>query len=132
MLVVVLVTVADHGLFSVPESANCISELSVASFRYKSLRVSVPLVVIRDGQEGSIIIIMYIYHAFINTLSAHIIFINLNMIFCTYVEHTPTKTIYIKDYTETHTHTALNSNVYDTDVYHTCAHTHARTHTNTC
>ena len=106
MLVVVLVTVADQGLFSVPESANCISELSVTSFRYKSLRVSVPLVVIRDGQEGSIIIviIMYIYHAFINTLSAGIILINLNMIFCTYVEHTPAETIYIKHYMETHTH----------------------------
>ena len=83
---------------------------------------------------------MYIYHVFINTLNAHIILINLNMIFYTYVEHTPTKTIYIKDYTETHTyththtHTTLNSNVYDTDVYHasymcTHAHTHIHTHT---
>ena len=26
---------------------------------------------------------MYIYHALINTLSAHMIHINLNMIFCT-------------------------------------------------
>ena len=89
MLVVVLVTVADHGLFSVPEFANCISELSVASFRYKSLRVSVPLVVIRDGQEGSIIIIMYIYHAFINALSAHMIHMNLNTIFYTQAAHLP-------------------------------------------
>ena len=43
-----------------------------------------------------IIIIMYIYHVLINALSAHMIHINLNMIFYTHVEHSPTKTIYIK------------------------------------
>ena len=48
--------------------------------------------------------------ALINALSAHMIHIHLNMIFCTYVEHSPTKSIYIKYYTEkhalhTHTHT---------------------------
>ena len=43
-----------------------------------------------------IIIIMYIYHALINALSAHMIRINLNMIFYTHVQHSPTKTIYIK------------------------------------
>ena len=59
---------------------------------------------------------MYIYHALTNALTAHMIHINLNMIFCTYVEHSPTKTIYIKYYlkkiyiyikrtTNTHTHT---------------------------
>ena len=48
-----------------------------------------------------IIIIMYIYHALINALSVHIIHINLNMIFYTHVEHSPTKTIYIKYYTKT-------------------------------
>ena len=53
-----------------------------------------------------IIITMYIYHALINTLSAHMIHINLNMIFYTHVEHSPTKTIYIKYYLKhTHTHT---------------------------
>ena len=41
---------------------------------------------------------MYIYHALINTLSTHMIDINLNMIFYTHVEHSPTKTIYIKYY----------------------------------
>ena len=41
---------------------------------------------------------MYIYHALINALSAHMIHINLNMIFHTHVEHSPTKTIYIKYY----------------------------------
>ena len=40
-----------------------------------------------------IMIIMYIYHAPINALSAHMININLNMIFYTHVEHSPTKTI---------------------------------------
>ena len=39
---------------------------------------------------------MYIYHALINALGAHMIHINQNMIFCTHVEHSPTKTIYIK------------------------------------
>ena len=45
-----------------------------------------------------LIIIMYIYHALINALSAHMIYINLNMIFYTHVEHSPTETIYIKYY----------------------------------
>ena len=90
---------------------------------------------------------MYIYHVLINTLSVHTIHFNLNMIFYTYVEHSPTKRIYVKYYMEktnkhakharphTHTHTHRNSNVYDTDLYHTpytrtCAppHTHTRTH----
>ena len=56
---------------------------------------------------------MYSYHALNNALSAHMIHINLNMIFYTHVEHSPTKTIYIKYYTEknrkktctSHTHT---------------------------
>ena len=57
-----------------------------------------------------IIIIMHIYHAFISALSAYMIHINLN-IFYTHVEHSPTKTIYIKFVlffkrtTNTHTHT---------------------------
>ena len=45
-----------------------------------------------------IIIITYIYHALINALSTHMIHINLNVIFYTHVEHSPTKTIYIKYY----------------------------------
>ena len=48
---------------------------------------------------------MYIYHALANTLNAHMIHINLNMIFYTHEEHSPTKTSYIKYYTEKHTHT---------------------------
>ena len=48
---------------------------------------------------------MYIYHALINALSVHMIHINLNTIFCTHVEHSPTKTIYIKYYTKKQTHT---------------------------
>ena len=56
---------------------------------------------------------MYYYHALLNALSAHMIRINLNMIFYTHVKHSPTKTIYIKYYkikikicaTNTHTHT---------------------------
>ena len=59
---------------------------------------------------------MYIYHALIKALSAHMIHINLNMIFYTHVdvEHSPTKTIYIKYYKKqtknctTNTHMAHN------------------------
>ena len=69
-----------------------------------------------------IIIIMYIYHALSNALSAHIIHINLNIIFCTHVEHSPTKTIYIKYYTKQN----KNKNTLQT---HTHIHTHIRTHT---
>ena len=64
---------------------------------------------------------MYIYHALNNALSAHMIHINLNMIFYTHVEHSPTKTIYIKYYTEKQTNTRT---------IHTLD-THARTHTHT-
>ena len=56
-----------------------------------------------------IIIIMYIYHALINALSTHMMHINLNITFYTYVEHSPTKTNYIKYYTEnTPTHPPRN------------------------
>ena len=51
-----------------------------------------------------IIAIMYIYHALINALSAHMIHTNLNMIFYTHVEHSPTKTICIKYYTKQKMH----------------------------
>ena len=47
---------------------------------------------------NQVIIIIYIHHALINALSVHMIHINLNMIFYTHVEHSPTKTIYIKYY----------------------------------
>ena len=69
-----------------------------------------------------IIIIMYIYHALINALRVHMIHINLNMIFYTHVEHSPTKTIYIKYYTEKQTH-ALHT-------YFTHTHTHTVTSRN--
>ena len=39
-----------------------------------------------------IIIIMYIYHALINALSARMIHIILNMIFFTHIEHSSTQT----------------------------------------
>ena len=48
---------------------------------------------------------MYIYHTLINALSTHMIHINLNTIFYTHVEHSPTKTIYIRYYVETNKHT---------------------------
>ena len=79
---------------------------------------------------------MYIYHGLINALSAHMIHINLNMIFYKHVEHSPTKTIYIKYYTktkqsknalQTHTHMHAHTRTHA----RTPTHPHARTHTHT-
>ena len=61
-------------------------------------------------------IIMYIYHALIDTLNAHLVHINLNTLFYTDLEDSPIKTIYIRCYMHTHTHT------------HTHTRVHARTH----
>ena len=65
---------------------------------------------------------MYIYHALINTLSAHMIHINLNMIFYTHVKHSPTKTIYIKYY-------LIIIIIIKTHYKHAHTHTHTHTHT---
>ena len=62
---------------------------------------------------------MYIYHALINALSTHMIRMNLNMIFYTHVEHSPTKTVYIKYYKKQKQKRTTNTR------------THARTHTHT-
>ena len=78
-----------------------------------------------------IIITIYTYHAHINALSAHMIHINLNMIFYTHVEHSPTKTIYIKYYTEKQTHTRTHARTHSRACTHTHTHTHAHTHTHT-
>jgi len=51
------------------------------------------------------IIIMYIYHALVNAMSAHMIHINFNGIFYTHIGHSPTETVYIRYYRETHIHT---------------------------
>ena len=56
-----------------------------------------------QSSKPLIIIIMYIYHALIDALSAHVIHINLNTIFYTHIEDGPTKTIYIRHYIDTHT-----------------------------
>ena len=76
-----------------------------------------------------LLIIMYIYHALINALSAHMIHINLNMIFYTHLEHSPTETIYIRycmwKYTCTHMHARMHAHT------HMRAHTQAHTHTHT-
>ena len=50
---------------------------------------------------------MYIYHAPTNALSTHMTHINLNTIFYTYIEHSPTKSLDMKYYTETHTHNTV-------------------------
>ena len=66
---------------------------------------------------------MYIYHALINALSAYMIRINLNIMFYTHVEHSHTKTIYIKYYTKKLKKHTLQASMH--------ARTHARTHTHT-
>ena len=64
---------------------------------------------------------MYIYHALINTLSAHMIHVNLNYtLFCTHIQHSPTKTIYTRYYMETRTQTHKG-------IIWKHAHTHAHT-----
>ena len=68
---------------------------------------------------------MYIYHAFINALSAHMIHINLNVIFYTHAEHSSTKTIYIKYYTKK----KKKKKTYTYARSRARAHTHTHTHT---
>ena len=76
--------------------------VSCRSARRKGLVVRVGMAVTATVNVGTacliIIIIMYIYHALINAMSAHMIHINLNMLFYTHGEHSPTKTVYIKYY----------------------------------
>ena len=78
---------------------------------------------------------MYIYYALISALSAHMIHINLNMVFYTYVEHSPIITTHTKQAMERPPPpppTTMNLNVYNTDLYHTSyMRTHAHTHTMT-
>ena len=63
---------------------------------------------------------MYIYYALINALNAHnhIMHINLNIVFCTHVEDSPTEMVYIRHYMDIHPHTHT----------HMCSHTHTYTH----
>ena len=71
---------------------------------------------------------MYIYHALINVLSAHMIHININTICSAYAEHSPTKAIYIKVLYEAKNVNAMNPNslyIHDTNLHR---HTH-NTHT---
>ena len=57
---------------------------------------------------------MYIYRALINALSAHIIHININMIFYTHVEHSPIKNNLHKElYVKTHMHTHRSVNEFE-------------------
>ena len=68
---------------------------------------------------------MYIYHALINVLSTHMMYINLNTMFYTHVEHSPTKIIYIRHYMEKHmhvcTHTRMHAHTYSCGMSLTCA-----------
>ena len=75
-----------------------------------------------------IIITMYIYRALINALSAHMIYINLNMIFYTHVEHSRLKNYLHKVlYENTHTHARTHARSH----IHTHTHTHTYTHKST-
>ena len=91
----------------------------------------------KAGNEWDLIV--YIYHALINALGTHMIHINLNMIFYTHVEHSPTKTVYIKYYkrfikktTKTHTHTQQKHYKNTHTHTHMYTHMHTHTHTHTC
>ena len=63
---------------------------------------------------------MYIYHVLINPLSTHMICINLNTIFYTHVEQSPTYAIYVKYY--------LKKDNKKVTIY---IHMHAHSHNNT-
>ena len=81
-----------------------------------------------------IVIIMYIYHTLINALSACIIHINLNMIFCTHVEHSPIKNSLHKVLYRnipTHTQWIWMCMTLISIIHHACAHTHTHTHART-
>ena len=75
-----------------------------------------PGVVARIRRRRRIIIVLYIYHALINGLRAHIIHISLSTIFYAHIEDSPTKAIYIRHYMDTHTHTHTRTRT------HTCTH----------
>ena len=75
---------------------------------------------------------MYIYHALINALDAHMLHIKLNMMFYTHVKHSPTKTIYIKylfifnfkkikNALQTHTHRQQWVSTWRTESFSVCA-----------
>ena len=74
---------------------------------------------------------MYIYHALINALSAHMINIKINTIFYTYIEDSSTKTTYIRHYMETHTHTHTRTHARTHARRHTHTHTLTHSHTHT-
>ena len=61
---------------------------------------------------------MYIYHALINTLSAHMIHINLNTIFYAHLEHSPTKTIPFDIYLFIHLFIYLSNYLFITKNWH--------------
>ena len=63
-----------------------------------------------------IIIMMYIYHPLINALSAHMIHINLNMIFYTYKAQSYQNNLHKVLYGKTNKHTHYTHT-------HTCTHT---------
>ena len=58
-----------------------------------------------------IIIIMYIYHALINTLSAHMIHSNLNTIFCTHRAQSYQNSLHKVLFGNTHTHTVAKTGI---------------------
>ena len=87
------------------------------------------------------LIIMYIFHVLIHALNAHMIHTNLNTIFNTPIEQSPTETVYMKYYLEqnlTDTHTCMHTHTHTYTYSHVHAHTnthtltHAHTHERTC
>ena len=72
---------------------------------------------------------MYIYRTLINALSAHIVHINLDMMFYTHVEHSPIKhNLHKLLYGNTHTHTHACTHARTHSHIHTHTHTHTHTH----
>ena len=77
-----------------------------------------------------IIIIMYIYRALVNALSAQIIHINLNVLY-THVHSPITNNLHKVLYGNTHTHTHARTHERTHKHARTHAHAHTRTHART-
>ena len=87
------------------------------------------------SKDTIIKIIMYIYHALINALSAHTIHNNLNMILYTHIEHSSIQTTHTKHHMERTPPPQSKPQWIQMCmtlfcIHHTCARMH--THTNDC
>ena len=81
-----------------------VNNLTVKDFMInKYYEIYSPVFNINKLMVKKIIIIMCIHHVPINTLSTHMTHINLNILFYTHAEHSPSKTAHTNHHTERQT-----------------------------